>query len=30
MEVMPKGEVDKPVDSWRDSMLKHMNAVCTV
>jgi hypothetical protein len=28
VEVMPRGQADKPVDAWRESMLKHMDAVC--
>jgi hypothetical protein len=27
VEVVPKGQVNKPVDEWRKEMLRHMNAV---
>jgi hypothetical protein len=28
VEVMPRGQVNKPVDEWRKEMLRHMNVVC--
>lgn len=28
VEVMPRRQVNKPVDEWRKEMLRHMNAIC--
>jgi aminoglycoside phosphotransferase (APT) family kinase protein len=28
VEVMPRGQVDKSVDGWREEMLRHMDAFC--
>ena len=28
VEVMPRCQVNKPVDEWRKETLRHMNAVC--
>lgn len=27
VEVVPRGQVDKPVGAWREEMLRHMDAV---
>ena len=28
VEVMPKGQVDRPVEIWKEEMIRHMDAVC--
>jgi aminoglycoside phosphotransferase (APT) family kinase protein len=28
VEIMPRGQVDKPVETWKEEMLRHMDAVC--
>jgi hypothetical protein len=28
VEVMPRGQVDKPAEHWREEVLRHMDTVC--